>query len=43
VTRSPFWAAVRKLAAMRANIPPERRAMSGVRELFAQQSSEAKP
>jgi hypothetical protein len=45
-----FWQSVRELAAMRAQIPAERRQMSGVRMLIrdeqatqAKQSAELKP
>lgn len=31
MTKSPFWQSVSELAAMRAHIPEERRALSGVR------------
>ncbi len=36
---SPFWRAVRELAAMRDHIPPERRAGSLVRQAFAEEKA----
>lgn len=33
---TPFWQSVRELAAMRGNIPEERREMSGVRDAVRQ-------
>lgn len=37
---APFWDSVRELAAMREHIPPERRALSGVRRLLAADTKE---
>lgn len=37
-----FWTSVRELAAMRAQIPEERRAMSAIRMLLREKTKESK-